>query len=737
MSPKKIFVIAAIVCSFYFILEGPSFATTWYVRLDGGTSAQCTGTANAAYPGSGSAQSCALNHPAWVIGAPGTTALLQGGDTLIIDDTNHTTGLQAQYKIGYGMPNTDSANCALSWSYDCAMSPIPSGPNAANPTTIKGIGHNSGCTAKPQLWGSDGTQQIFNLSHASNVNIACLELTDHSNCGFRVGNPVCPERWDTSQLSGPWSKNGIYAVGGTNFTFTNLDVHGFGERGFLMGGINGLTFDHVNMDGNYWVNWDSDVGASSYNSGTISLNSVKNRFSGCSEAYPRSPTFNTADYSNCTDQNSGGYGDGYGGATTGGDWIIANSEFSHNTQDGLDLLYHDGTGSVSIQRSLFEGNTGNQIKITSPATTIANSIIISNCNYLSTNGKVFNTGSWASCRAGGDAVVYSIAQGGSYQMYDSTVYSDGNSNVLFTNNLGTCNGTEHYIFTNNINVGGAATSLYLNALPSTCLIPFNTSKSIIYNISGGTCPSGQNLCSTNPQWVGPISQSASSNVPNVYIQSSSPAIGAGSVISGASNLDYNNYSRGSSWDIGALEYGSVPSGDGTLVPVVALTSPSHNSIFTAASNISLTATASEIGGTISTVGFYNGTTILGSDSSSPYSYVWNSVPAGTYTLTAKATDARLISTTSSPITVTVKPNLPVVALTAKSNIALTATASEVGGTISMVYFYNGTTLLGSDSSAPYSYVWNSVPAGTYTFTAKAVDTKGFSKTSVPVKVTVL
>ncbi|MCK9538954.1 hypothetical protein, partial [Dokdonella sp.] len=31
-------------------------ATTWYVRADGGTPAQCTGRSDAAYPGSGSNQ---------------------------------------------------------------------------------------------------------------------------------------------------------------------------------------------------------------------------------------------------------------------------------------------------------------------------------------------------------------------------------------------------------------------------------------------------------------------------------------------------------------------------------------------------------------------------------------------------------------------------------------------------------------------------------------------------------
>jgi Bacterial Ig domain len=752
----RIFVNTVMVCSLYFIFVSPSFASTYYVRLDGGTAAQCTGATNTPYSGSGSNQPCAFNHPAWVIGTPGVPALLKGGDTLIIDDTNHTTGLQAQYKIGYRMPNTVSSNCNLSSSYDCTMSPIPSGPDAANPTTIEGIGYNSGCTIKPQLWGSDGTNQIFDLSNTSNISLACMELTDHSNCGFRVGNPTCTENWNSAQLSGPWSKKGIYALGGTNFTFTNLDVHGFAERGFLMGGINGLIFDHVNMDGNNWANWDSDVGEStptqSYNSGTIFLNYVKNRFAGCSEAYPRSPTFNTADYSNCTDELAGGYGDGYGGFTTGGNWIVQNSEFSHNTQDGLDLLYHDRTGSVSIQRSLFEGNNGNQIKITSPATTIANSIVIGNCNYLSANGKVFDIGTWHSCRAGGDAVIYSISKGGKYQMFNTDIYADGNSDVLFTNNLGTCNGTEVYQFVNNIDVGGGKTSLYENTLPAACLTPFNTNSTIIFKIPAATCPAGLNFCATNPQWVSSISQTLGSNLPSVNLQSTSPAKGAAAVIFGASNLDYNNYSRGASWDIGALEYGSVASGTGQTpqgVPVVSLINPSSHSTFTIGSRVNFSATASETGGSIASVSYYKGTTLLGSSSTSPYNYVWTNAPAGTYTLTAKATDAKGVSRTSSPNTVIIKPPaskpVAVVAIisphnqstfTQGSNISLVASSTEKIGTISRVYFFDGSTLLGSDGNSLYNYVWTNVPVGTYTFKAVAVDVNGVSTTSSPITVTV-
>ncbi|MDD5688550.1 MAG: FG-GAP-like repeat-containing protein [Elusimicrobia bacterium] len=67
----------------------------------------------------------------------------------------------------------------------------------------------------------------------------------------------------------------------------------------------------------------------------------------------------------------------------------------------------------------------------------------------------------------------------------------------------------------------------------------------------------------------------------------------------------------------------------------------------------ISATASDSDGTISKVEFYNGTTLLGTATSSPYSYTWNNVFAGTYSITAKATDNSNAATTTSAQTVTI------------------------------------------------------------------------------------
>jgi parallel beta-helix repeat protein len=72
-----------------------------------------------------------------------------------------------------------------------------------------------------------------------------------------------------------------------------------------------------------------------------------------------------------------------------------------------------------------------------------------------------------------------------------------------------------------------------------------------------------------------------------------------------------------------------------------------------------------------------------------------------------------------------------------ATVKLTADASDSDGTISSVGFYNGRTLLYSDSIAPYTFDWTNVPAGTYTITARATDNRGAVTTSAGVKVAVI
>jgi hypothetical protein len=72
----------------------------------------------------------------------------------------------------------------------------------------------------------------------------------------------------------------------------------------------------------------------------------------------------------------------------------------------------------------------------------------------------------------------------------------------------------------------------------------------------------------------------------------------------------------------------------------------------------------------------------------------------------------------------------------KPSITISASASDPDGTVTKVEFRDGTTLLGTDTSAPYSYTWKNVPPGTHSLTARATDNAGAATTSSPVGIDV-
>lgn len=88
-------------------------------------------------------------------------------------------------------------------------------------------------------------------------------------------------------------------------------------------------------------------------------------------------------------------------------------------------------------------------------------------------------------------------------------------------------------------------------------------------------------------------------------------------------------------------------------PTIALTAPTAGASFTAPASIALTATAADNDGSITKVEFFTGNAKLGEDGTAPYSLQWSNVPAGTYTISAKATDNQGASATSAAVQISV------------------------------------------------------------------------------------
>lgn len=98
---------------------------------------------------------------------------------------------------------------------------------------------------------------------------------------------------------------------------------------------------------------------------------------------------------------------------------------------------------------------------------------------------------------------------------------------------------------------------------------------------------------------------------------------------------------------------------GVEPPSVTITYPLANAVYAPLADVMLEAEATDTEGAITKVDFYNGATLLGTDYTSPYSYNWNNVSEGVYTITAMATDDNGGVKTSEPISLTVSVNTSV------------------------------------------------------------------------------
>ncbi len=188
------------------------------------------------------------------------------------------------------------------------------------------------------------------------------------------------------------------------------------------------------------------------------------------------------------------------------------------------------------------------------------------------------------------------------------------------------------------------------------------------------------------------------------------------------------------------EHPSITIKAGNQAPSVALTAPANNARFTPGASISLSATATDADGTIAKVEFYRGgSTLIGTATTVPYTVVWGNAPAGSYSLTAKATDNKGGTKTSTAVSITVAPppNIaPSITITAPvdranvngPNVIVTARAVDSDGMVSKVDFYDGATLLGTVAGgvASVDAVWTirNAAAGAHTLKAIATDNAG-------------
>jgi hypothetical protein len=423
--------------------------------------------------------------------------------------------------MGLGAPGDDACDADSPW--DCHMSPLPSGPDPDHPTRILGAGWDAGCPKPPELWGRERAWHVLDLTGADQVEIACLEITDHSGCvEDHTGGLAC-ER--DSYPYGDWAAVGLYAEDSTNVHLWNLNIHGLASTGIWAARLAEWTVEDVRLAANGWVGWDGDIDGDDANSGTLHFRRWTVEWNGCGETYPGSQP------EGCWAQTAGGYGDGVGTGATGGDWIIEDSHFLHNTSDGLDLLYHSLGGRIALNRVRAEGNAGNQVKLTGQAA-ITNSVLVGNCAYFEEQPFTHHVDA---CRALGNTLAVVYTGGEQVSIVNSTFHGQGDGLIGAGPREGySCDGTETLEGWNNVFLGDSdyfdpADDTFLFYQEDCAGLTFEGDYSIAHIVKNAGAPwvdppyPGAHNLLQDPQLAGPFAGTTYGMMPS----SDSPAIDAG------------------------------------------------------------------------------------------------------------------------------------------------------------------------------------------------------------------
>jgi glucose/arabinose dehydrogenase len=172
-------------------------------------------------------------------------------------------------------------------------------------------------------------------------------------------------------------------------------------------------------------------------------------------------------------------------------------------------------------------------------------------------------------------------------------------------------------------------------------------------------------------------------------------------------------------------------------PSVALAAPAQA---TAGVTVTLTAEASDVDGSISRVDFIEGSTVIGSDTTAPFTLAWTPTSAGSAPLRARAFDNGGLVTDSAVVNVSViapvpgDTTAPTATLTAPAPLAdnlagtitLVADASDDVGVAGVEFQVDGVPIGSEDTSAPYSATIDTAQwaSGQHVLRARARDAAG-------------
>jgi len=146
-----------------------------------------------------------------------------------------------------------------------------------------------------------------------------------------------------------------------------------------------------------------------------------------------------------------------------------------------------------------------------------------------------------------------------------------------------------------------------------------------------------------------------------------------------------------------------------VAPTVALTAPLTGSTFTEGKPVTITATASDFDGTITKVEFYEGTILIATSTTAPYTTTWNPT-TGNYAITAKATDNGGAVSTSQVANLTISPLMSctttsTVATQGAFSVGYKCTYETVGTDVTVTFE------LLDDKAGLIAFLWKETPFG--------------------------
>ncbi len=450
------------------------------------------------------------------------------------------------------------------------MATPPSGPDADHPTRILGTGWDAGCSNPPELFGVEKEKQVIGLFNVSNIDMQCLEITDHENCS--TNHSLDPSiQCNTSFPYGDYAQRGIEMRDVKNLHMKNINIHGITGPGIRGAEVTNWTVEdsRVSYNNAGGINGQTPGKTPNQFYGTMRFVNTDISWNGCVEDYPSK---NIIVKGSCVGGNSGGYGDGVGLQETAGTWYWDHDTFIGNVEDGLDMLYmRTMTGIAYVSNSYFEHNAGNALK-TGANAVVTNNVLIGDCNYFTGKSIV---GDVVACRGNATLSVTLQKNNSSITVLNNSLTGQADSLISISSSSRgkiQCDGTERAYMADNIFRGGIHFQL-----PNTKLVDayyiYNTcsgfkyvaKNNLFYNTkdkSNDCNTSTDSICGKDPLFT--LFDEADGKY-DFKLQVGSPAIGYGLSVGTLAGFNaavsevpatdfYGDYRRLSAVDIGMDEY---------------------------------------------------------------------------------------------------------------------------------------------------------------------------------------